>query len=107
MANQGSEKQVTVVYALPDEQYLASVDYAAGLTAGEAVARSGLPERFPEIASTPLMLGAFGRQIMPEQPLSPGARVEICRALQRDPRELRRFMSSQGMVVGQRDANKD
>ena len=107
MAEEMSEKEITVIYALADEQYVVSVDYTPGMTAAEAVARSGLAVRFPEIAAKPMVLGSFGQMVRPEQPLPPGARVEICRPLQRDPRELRRFMSSHGLVVGQRESEQD
>jgi putative ubiquitin-RnfH superfamily antitoxin RatB of RatAB toxin-antitoxin module len=103
MASDRTEDAVTVVYALPDEQHIVSVDYTEGLTASQAVERSGLAQRFPEINSNALVLGVYGQAVTPEKLLAPGMRVEICRALQRDPRELRRMMSSQGMVVGQRE----
>ncbi len=97
--------EVVVIYALPDEQHLIAVAHEPGMTAGEAVVRSGLPQQFPEIADQALVLGLFGQRIMPDQPVQPGARIEICRPLQRDPRELRRIMMSKGLVVGQRDAD--
>jgi len=98
--------EVVVVYAVPDAQYLITIEFEPGMTARDAVDRSGLGERFPEIADTPLVLGVFGRPIAPEQIIEPGMRIEICRPLQRDPRELRRLMTSLGMVVGQRENDK-
>ena len=93
-----------VIYALPDAQHVVDVEYLEGMTAADAVQRSGLPERFAEIAARPLVLGAFGRVIEPSAPIRPGDRIEICRPLLRDPRELRRHMTEQGMVIGQRHA---
>jgi putative ubiquitin-RnfH superfamily antitoxin RatB of RatAB toxin-antitoxin module len=101
-----SDSGVVVVYALADVQYLVPVKHEEGLTARDAVMRSGLLDRFPEIAQQPLVLGMYGREIAPHVLLEPGARVEICRALQRDPREMRRIMTSQGMVVGQRSTDQ-
>lgn len=101
--NPQKNNEVTVVYALPEAQYLVGVRYTPAMTAIEAVTRSGLRDRFPEIAHTPLVFGLFGRQIQADQPLERGDRIEICRPLQRSPRELRRLMTSQGMVVGQRE----
>ena len=40
---------VEVVYALQDRQELVALKLPAGATAREAVERSGLPEKFPEI----------------------------------------------------------
>jgi putative ubiquitin-RnfH superfamily antitoxin RatB of RatAB toxin-antitoxin module len=96
---------VTVIYALSESQHIAEVECAVGLSASEAVERSGLATRFPEIRDRPLVLGLFGRRIDPQTPVRPGDRVEICRPLLRDPRELRRYMTAQGRVIGQRDSS--
>lgn len=93
---------VVVVYALPEEQHLVTIAWESGLTAAQAVQRSGLPERFAQIDQTQLVLGNYGRPIDADQVVERGMRIEICRPLQRDPRELRRIMMSQGRVVGQR-----
>lgn len=105
MSDSGEQQfdEVIVVYAVPDAQYLITLEFEPGMTARDAVDRSGLAKRFPEIADAPLALGVFGRPIAPEQIIEPGMRIEICRPLQRDPRELRRIMTSLGMVVGQRE----
>jgi len=42
-------RPITVVYALPAEQHLIEVPFRANMTAADAVALSGLRERFPEI----------------------------------------------------------
>jgi len=93
---------VLVVYALADVQHLVEVEWTAGMTALDAIERSGLREKLPEIAARPLVLGLFGRTIEPHLPVRPGDRIEICRPLLRDPREQRRYMNDQGMVIGQR-----
>ena len=105
-ADNSSEQGVVVVYALADAQHLVTVAHEDGLTAREAVARSGLADRFPEIGRQPLVLGMYGCEIDPNTLLEGGSRIEICRMLERDPRELRRLMTAQGMVVGQRGADK-
>jgi len=89
------EAAVEVVYALPDEQRIVSVALTPGLTAGEAVRRSGLLEAYPEI-ERPLVLGLFGEPIGEDRPLAAGDRVEISRPLARDPRDLRRERVAQG-----------
>jgi putative ubiquitin-RnfH superfamily antitoxin RatB of RatAB toxin-antitoxin module len=93
-------RTVRVIYALPDLQVAVDVPLEAGLTAQEAVARSRLPERYPEIDERPLVLGLFGQRIELERVVAPGDRIEICRPLVRDPRDLRRILLSQGRVVG-------
>jgi putative ubiquitin-RnfH superfamily antitoxin RatB of RatAB toxin-antitoxin module len=84
-------KQVEVVYALPDRQHVVTLDLPdAGLTAAQAVERSGLLREFPQIADHPLVLGIYGAVCVPAQALRAGDRVEILRPLRHDPRELRR-----------------
>jgi putative ubiquitin-RnfH superfamily antitoxin RatB of RatAB toxin-antitoxin module len=81
---------VEVVYALADVQRIVPVPFSPGLTAGEAVRRSGLASEFPAIGRERLVLGIFGARVPAERALRPGDRVEICRPLQRDPRDRRR-----------------
>jgi len=80
--------QVEVVYALRDEQVMVALEVEDGTTAGQAVERSGIPGRFPEIARAPV--GIFGRVVSPDTPLRDGDRVEIYRPLSVDPKEVRR-----------------
>jgi len=100
MTSERERESVEVVYATPDVQRTASVPRSEGLTAGEAVRRSGLLEEFPEIAERALVLGLFGERVEPERVLAAGDRVEICRPLLRDPRALRRELSARGQVMG-------
>lgn len=96
---------VEVVYAKPGVQRIVVLPRTEGLTAEEAVRRSGLLEAFPEIATRALVLGIFGQRVEPDRVLAEGDRVEICRPLLRDPRELRRELSSRGEVIGGRARN--
>jgi hypothetical protein len=88
---QGLQAGVEVVYALPDKQRVVRVPLpACGLTAAEALDRSGLLHEFPEIAARPLVLGIYGVACEPSRPLGDGDRVEVYRPLVHDPRALRR-----------------
>lgn len=91
---------VRVVYATLDRQQIVEIDYRPGITAGQAVSASGLAEAAPEIAAQPLVLGIFGARVDPDRPLKPGDRVEICRPLKADPRDLRRAVAASGGVMG-------
>lgn len=91
---------VEVVYALPEKQRVVVLELTEGLTAEDAVRRSGLLDEFPEIGTRPLVLGLFGERIEEGRLLSRGDRVEICRPLVRDPRDLRRELLAQGRVMG-------
>jgi uncharacterized protein len=80
---------VEVVYALPGEQVVVKVELPGGATAAEAVERSGLRARFPEIAAG-AKLGIYGRIVTGDTRLVRGDRVEIYRPLIADPKQARR-----------------
>ena len=82
---------VEVVYALPERQTLVRIPWPeAGMTAGEAVAKSGICNAHPELEQAPLAIGVFGVVCDPSCPLRPGDRVELYRPLRNDPRAMRR-----------------
>lgn len=81
---------VEVAYARADVQEVRSVRVARGAPVREAILRSGLLERFPEIDLTRQRVGVFGRLRALDAPLAPGERVEIYRPLTIDPKEARR-----------------
>lgn len=93
MAAPAPEQTVDVVYATADEQRIVRVPYVAGLTAGQAVRESGLADTLPSEVTRPLVLGVFGTRVSARHELAPGDRVEICRPLQRDPRDRRRTLA--------------
>jgi uncharacterized protein len=90
---------VQVVYALPQKQVLVDLRLPRGTTAGEAVLRSGLCERFAGIDPRYSRLGVFGRLCGPDTALREGDRVEIYRPLQADPKEARRRRARGGNSI--------
>lgn len=82
--------RVEVAYAQPETQTLLCVDLPPGSTADEAVRRSGILARHPEIAWPGTPIGVFGRRVEPDRMLREGDRVEIYRPLTLDPKEARR-----------------
>jgi len=82
--------RVEVVYALRDRQLLLEVTLARGATARQAVERSGILQRCPEIDLARSTLGVFGRIASPDVRLRHGDRVEIYRPLVADPKDARR-----------------
>ncbi|ROR32072.1 RnfH family protein [Inmirania thermothiophila] len=81
---------VEVVYARADEQLVLELEVEPGTTAEEAVRRSGLLERFPEIDLARNKLGVYGKVVKPGHELAPGDRVEVYRPLIADPKEVRK-----------------
>ncbi|MDQ7000565.1 MAG: RnfH family protein [Mariprofundus sp.] len=78
---------ISVVYALPNEQFLEELDVAEGTTAEEAVHMSGMRDKHPEIDLSVNKLGVFAKLVKGDQVLRDGDRVEIYRSLPRKPRD--------------------
>ena len=85
----GAEISVEVVYSRADTQAVVALQLPRGATVQEAIAASGLRERFPEIEPEPAT-GIFGERVKPGEILNDGDRVEIYRALIADPKQARR-----------------
>ena len=85
---------VEVAYAQPDCQVIVALRVPDGISAEQAVRRSGLMKRFPGIDPTVNGLGIFGRRVSPCAPLAAGDRVEIYRPLAIDPKEARRVRAT-------------
>lgn len=92
--------KVEVVYALPLVQDCTVVELAPAATAAEAIERSGVLERHPEIEAAKLRAGVWGRRIRLDQPLADGDRVEIYRPLQVHPMDVRRRRAAGGRTRG-------
>ena len=87
---QASVLNIEVGYALPDQQVLIALAVEEGTTIREAIARSGLLERFPGLRAGPGRVGVFGRVVDPDALVRDGDRIEIYRPLIADPRDARR-----------------
>ncbi|HSW14595.1 MAG TPA: RnfH family protein [Solimonas sp.] len=82
--------RIEVAYALPQQQLILALEVEQGTTLREAVQRSGILERFPQIDLERDRLGIFSRPAAPDAVLREGDRVEIYRPLIIDPKEARR-----------------
>ncbi len=82
--------RVEVVYALPDDVFLVSLEVPSGSTVRQAIELSGVLTRFPEIDLSQNEVGIFGKLSSPDAVLGEGDRVEIYRGLKVDPKEARR-----------------
>ena len=80
---------VTVIWAAPGVQDLIPVTLPPGATVADAVARSGVMERYALDASR-VAYAVFGRRAAAGTTLVDGDRVEIMRPLVADPKEARR-----------------
>ncbi|MFT6916288.1 MAG: putative ubiquitin-RnfH superfamily antitoxin RatB of RatAB toxin-antitoxin module [Motiliproteus sp.] len=82
---------VEVAYALPNEQKILTVRVEVGSTVYEAVIRSGIVEKFPQIDPDKDAMGIFGKAVRDPRSavLQEGQRVEIYRPLTIDPKVAR------------------
>jgi len=85
--------RVEVAYALPAKQDIVALDVEEGCCLRDAILKSGILERFPEIDITQDATGIFGQLAPGSQILKEGDRVEIYRPLIADPRIARRLRS--------------
>ena len=86
---------VEVVFAKPGEQVLEQLHVPVDATV-EAVRRSGILERFPEIDLTSNKVGIFGKATQLSATLHDGDRIEIYRPLIADPKEARKKRAAEG-----------
>jgi len=81
---------VTVVYALPERATEIELTLPSGATVAEALNRSGIATRHPEVQLARCPVGIFGRRVERSRPLSDGDRIEIYRPLVAEPKDARR-----------------
>ena len=81
--------QVTVVFALPDRATQIQLELPAGASVADALERSALAARHPELDLAGAQVGIFGKLTDRKAILADGDRVEIYRALVADPKERR------------------
>ena len=98
MPAEGSIK-VEVCYAKPEVQAMVALTLATGSTALQALERSGLPQRFPEIEVAQAVLGIRGKRVESGRVLEEGDRLEILRPLTADPKETRRRRAAKGKTM--------
>jgi len=87
---------VEVAYARPDVQVIIPVVVEEPATIREAIVRSGVIERFPEIDLESAKVGIFGKLSKLDTVVRARDRVEIYRPLIADPKEVRKQRASEG-----------
>jgi len=81
--------RVSVAYADPQRQIVRDIQVDATATVDDAIRASGIRDELPK-GYAPAGIGIFGRHAAGGERLSDGARVELYRPLQIDPKEARR-----------------
>lgn len=97
---------IEVAYAKPERQLILVLEAEPGITAKEAVMRSGILDEFPEIDIETAKLGIFGKAAPASTVLKPMDRVEIYRPLIADPKEARKKRAAEGKQLKNRAIRK-
>ena len=79
-----------VAYGDPTKQMIISFEAPSDISVKEAIALSGIKEKFNNIDLTKNRLGIFGKLISLDAKLRHKDRIEIYRPLIADPKEIRR-----------------
>ena len=104
MTNETDKFLIDVVYALPTQQKVISLNVNPGTSAIEVVRLSNIVSFFPEIDLDTVKLGVFSNVVKHDQVILPGQRVEIYRPLIADPKDVRRRRADKAKDEGR--ANK-
>jgi uncharacterized protein len=91
--------QVEVTYARPERQDVIPVKLPVGTTLLQAVEKSGLPAKYPEIDLAKGKFGIYSKLAKPDTVLRDRDRVEIYRPLIADPKEVRKQRAAEGKVM--------
>lgn len=81
---------IEVAYALPNEQVILSIEVDENCLVEDAIKRSGILERYPQIDLASDKVGIFGKMCKLNAKLNDKDRIEIYRKLIADPKESRR-----------------
>lgn len=90
---------VEVVYALPEEQRVLTLEVDQALTVEEIIVQSGVLELYPEIDLNKNKVGVFSRNVKLDATVNDKDRIEIYRPLVADPKEIRRKRAEQAKAA--------
>lgn len=82
--------QVSVIFANPEQPLWLKLKLAPGSTVKDAIANSGLQDRFPHLDINSHKAGIFGKFAKLDKPLEPGDRVEIYQPITAAPKIVNR-----------------
>lgn len=83
--------KIEVAYASESEQALLSLDVVSGTTVGEAIKKSGILEKFSDLAIGDMQFGIYSKKVDADTILQEYDRIEIYRELKISPKEARRL----------------
>jgi len=87
---------IEVSYALPRKQIIIPIRVPKDINVKQAIEKSGIQKKFPDIDLTKNLVGIFGKQTSLDHTLRDRDRIEIYRPLIADPKEIRRKRAAEG-----------
>lgn len=111
MAENTNEKNpdkiiVEVIYALPEEQNLLTLEVDEAATVEAIINQSGILKQYPDIDLTKNKVGLFGKLVKLDQLLRHKDRIEIYRELIADPKEVRKKRAAEGKALKKGGSSK-
>ena len=94
---------IELVYALPDEQTLLSLQVDQELTIEQVITESGICQQYPEIDLAVNKVGIWNKAVKLNQIIEDGDRIEIYRPLIADPKEVRKRRAEKAKEEGRAD----
>jgi putative ubiquitin-RnfH superfamily antitoxin RatB of RatAB toxin-antitoxin module len=82
--------KVSIVYATPKKQTVLSVELPDGATVQQAIDKSGILARCPEIDLAQQKVGIYTKVVALDAAVQDGARIEIYRPIIADPATVKR-----------------
>jgi uncharacterized protein len=82
--------EIEVAYAKSDTQLIIELKVEDGTTVEQAIRKSGILQKFPEIDLAVNRVGIFGKRVLLQHAVRAGDRIEIYRCLIADPKSARR-----------------
>ena len=86
--------RIELAAALPDRQFVLTVEVPAGATVADALKQVDLARQFPDFPVDLERVGIFGKRCRLDQVLVDGDRIELYRPLSADPKEVRRELAA-------------
>jgi putative ubiquitin-RnfH superfamily antitoxin RatB of RatAB toxin-antitoxin module len=77
--------QIGVAFSEPAQQLWLRIEVPEEATVQQAIEQSGILKKFPHIDLVEYKVGIFGKMAELDDPLKPGDRIEIYRAITADP----------------------
>jgi hypothetical protein len=88
--------KVPVIYATPSKQVILNAEVAEGATVKDAIDKSGILAKCPEIDLETQKVGIFSKTVALDTVLEAGQRVEIYRPITADPKTVKRRARPEG-----------